>query len=87
MLNAGILEPLSHISDTGSSDQPALQEWKELFDVNFFSVVQTLQFALPYLRKESKGRVVFVSSGAATKGYVGWGAYSASKAALNSLCQ
>lgn len=44
--------------------------------------------ALPVLRKRGggEGRVVFVSSGAAVTGYQGWGAYGASKAALNHLC-
>jgi NAD(P)-dependent dehydrogenase (short-subunit alcohol dehydrogenase family) len=41
---------------------------------------------IPYLR-DSKGSVVFVSSGAALKGYTAWGAYGGSKAALNSLAQ
>lgn len=35
--------------------------------------------------RKSKGRVVFVSSGAAVTGYQGWGAYGASKAAMNHL--
>ena len=40
--------------------------------------------AIPHLRA-SKGRIVFVSSGAATGAYTAWGAYGSSKAALNSL--
>lgn len=46
------------------------------FDVNFFSIITLVQHALPALR-ESKGRVVFVSSGAAINAYHGWGAYCA----------
>jgi NAD(P)-dependent dehydrogenase (short-subunit alcohol dehydrogenase family) len=41
--------------------------------------------AIPELRK-SKGRVVFVSSGAATSATGAWGAYGTSKAAVNHLC-
>jgi NAD(P)-dependent dehydrogenase (short-subunit alcohol dehydrogenase family) len=33
------------------------------------------------------GRIVFVSSGAATSAYTAWGAYGSSKAALNSLAR
>ncbi|KAF8933186.1 hypothetical protein BGZ58_006529 [Dissophora ornata] len=51
------------------------------FDVNFFSIMTLVQHALPALR-ESKGRVIFVSSGAAVNSYHGWGAYCTSKAAL-----
>ena len=40
--------------------------------------------ALPALRK-TNGRVIFTSSGAAINAYTGWGAYGATKAALNHL--
>ncbi|KAF9107506.1 hypothetical protein BGX29_006194 [Mortierella sp. GBA35] len=75
VLNAGVLEPLAPITKTDVKD------WKHNFDVNFFSIVTLVQHALPALR-ESKGRVIFVSSGAAVNAYHGWGAYCASKAAL-----
>jgi len=55
-------------------------------DVNFFSLLHTIQAALPALR-ESKGKIIFVSSGASLKGMYAWGPYSASKAAMNSLCR
>lgn len=38
--------------------------------------------ALPALR-ESKGKIIFTSSGAAVTGYRGWGLYGATKAAMN----
>jgi NAD(P)-dependent dehydrogenase (short-subunit alcohol dehydrogenase family) len=82
VLNAGMLEPLSRVSDSNTS----LELWKKHFDVNFFSLVTAVQAALPALRK-SEGRIVFVSSGAAVKGTAGWGPYNASKAAMNSLCR
>jgi len=40
--------------------------------------------ALPALR-QSKGKIVLTSSGAATAGYPAWGLYGATKAAMNSL--
>jgi NAD(P)-dependent dehydrogenase (short-subunit alcohol dehydrogenase family) len=45
-----------------------------------------VKHAIPHLRA-TKGRVIFTSSGAATKAYTSWGAYGSSKAALNSLSQ
>lgn len=91
--NAGVLEPVQklELADVG--------QWRQLFDVNFFSVVSLVAHAIPHLKK-TKGNVILVSSGASTKGYVschsivsllrianekqyGWGAYGASKAALN----
>jgi NAD(P)-dependent dehydrogenase (short-subunit alcohol dehydrogenase family) len=40
--------------------------------------------ALPHLR-ESKGKIIMVSSGAAIAGYTGWGLYGATKASINHL--
>lgn len=48
------------------------------------SVRVQVKESITELRK-SKGRVIFVSSGAAVTGYQGWGAYGASKAAMNHL--
>ncbi|KAL6309677.1 short-chain dehydrogenase [Sparassis latifolia] len=84
ILNAGTLTPMGKISDPSIP----LDGWKELFDVNFFSLVTTLRVTLPVLRKsELGGRVVFVSSSAATGNVAGWGPYNTSKAAMNSLCR
>lgn len=63
-----------------------LDEWRMAWEVNFFSVLGLCRSAIPHLRATS-GRIVFISSGASQKGYSGWGCYSASKAALNSLCR
>lgn len=46
--------------------------------------VPQIKSCLPALR-ESQGRIVLCSSGAATGAYSTWGAYGASKAALNHL--
>lgn len=43
-----------------------------------------IQPSIPHLRTTS-GRIVLVSSGAATSGYLTWGAYGSSKAAMNHL--
>jgi len=80
ILNAGTLtiSRLEHMD---------LQKLRDEFEVNTFSLVSIIRHALPALRR-SKGRVIFNSSGAATDyGRPGWGAYSASKAALNSICR
>lgn len=61
--NAGVLQPVAQIKDAD------IDEWKTLFDVNFFSIVSLVSQALPHLRK-SKGNIVLVSSGASTKSYV-----------------
>ncbi|SCZ91932.1 BZ3500_MvSof-1268-A1-R1_Chr5-3g08228 [Microbotryum saponariae] len=93
ILNAGTLSPLGKIS----SMTDRLAEHKALFDTNYFSLVSIISHALPFLnerankdlqeREEISGRIVMVSSGASTGGVAGWGAYSASKAAMNSLAR
>ncbi|MBW0563574.1 hypothetical protein O181_103289 [Austropuccinia psidii MF-1] len=80
VLNAGLFK-LERIIESNS-----LEYWKQVFDVNFFSLVTILNHALNHLRN-SNGRVVFISSGAAVSGTAAWGSYNASKAAMNSLCK
>lgn len=61
-------------------DQPDL---RESMQVNAFAPVQILQALLPEMRERDFGRVVNVTSGAPLNCPPGAGAYSASKAALN----
>jgi NAD(P)-dependent dehydrogenase (short-subunit alcohol dehydrogenase family) len=84
ILNAGTLDPMGPITSASTS----LGDWKQHFDVNFFSLITALRAAVPALRKSDLGgRVVFVSSGSAVGGMAGWAPYNASKAAMNSLCR
>lgn len=75
--NAGLLGPVLSIAKLD------VEEWKQTFDINLYAVVHLVQHALPHLKKSGAGRIVAVSSGAATKPYSGWYAYGSSKAALN----
>ncbi|KAI1766795.1 NAD(P)-binding protein [Hypoxylon sp. FL1150] len=79
VVNHGVLSPITRISESSA------EEWRHAYDINVFSAVALVKEAIPELRK-SKGRVVFVSSGAAFGAYAGWGSYGTSKAALNHLC-
>ncbi|KAH9819624.1 short-chain dehydrogenase [Melampsora americana] len=95
ILNAGTME-LGRISET------SMDSWKRVFEVNFFSLLSILPLAIPHLRT-SKGRVVFVSSGASVSKVAGitsvsdhrlfltdaaiWASYNTSKAAMNSLAR
>ncbi|GAA96151.1 uncharacterized protein L969DRAFT_91607 [Mixia osmundae IAM 14324] len=82
ILNAGTVEPMARIASL------ELDQIKEAYDVNFFSLFTALKISLPYLRKaEGGGRVVFTSSGAATGRMAGWAVYNSTKAAMNSLCR
>ncbi len=74
--NAAIIEPIARLADVDA------EAWRRLFDVNVLGAVLLAQAALPQLR-ERGGRVINVSSGAAVRPIRAWGAYCASKAALN----
>jgi NAD(P)-dependent dehydrogenase (short-subunit alcohol dehydrogenase family) len=76
--NAGILAPIAPLAE---SDPEA---WQRNWAVNVFGPVLLSQAALPHLR-QTQGRIVNVSSGAALHVIPGWAAYCVSKAALNHL--
>jgi NAD(P)-dependent dehydrogenase (short-subunit alcohol dehydrogenase family) len=73
--NAGELRPIAKIADS------AIADWRYNLEVNLMAPYYLVRAALPALR-ESKGRVINVSSGAANKAIETWSAYCVSKAAL-----
>lgn len=73
--NAGILEPVSHIADC----KP--EQFRQNILVNLLGPFYLTHGAISALRK-SQGRVINVSSGAATKPIAAWSAYCAAKAGL-----
>lgn len=81
VLNAGMLGQLSAI---GTYD-PTL--WARVFQVNLHSAFMLTHCCLPLLRRSTDARLLFVSSGVARLGRAYWGAYAASKAALENLMQ
>jgi NAD(P)-dependent dehydrogenase (short-subunit alcohol dehydrogenase family) len=74
--NAAVLGPLAYTA------QADFQEWRHTLEVNLMGPFNLIQAALPSLR-ETAGRIVNVSSGAAVTALAGAGAYCVSKAALN----
>jgi NAD(P)-dependent dehydrogenase (short-subunit alcohol dehydrogenase family) len=78
---------VNNASELGPSPLVPLNELplaalRHVFDVNVAAPLALVQAALPLL-VNSRGLVVNVSSDAAVGGYPGWGAYGASKAALD----
>jgi NAD(P)-dependent dehydrogenase (short-subunit alcohol dehydrogenase family) len=76
--NAGVIQPMSLITNVD------IQGWMESWEINFFGPLMLSQLAIPYI-KHRRGRIVNVSSGAAKRAVLGWGAYSTAKAALDHL--
>jgi len=78
---------VNNASHLGLSPLPPLAEYpldaiERVLEVNLIAPLGLVQATLPLLRK-SGGLVINVSSDAASGGYPGWGAYGASKAALD----
>lgn len=75
---------------TGPLASMPLERWQWLLQLNLTSVFQICQAVLPLLRRsgpdaEGGGLIINVSSHAARNAFPDWGAYCASKAALQSL--
>jgi NAD(P)-dependent dehydrogenase (short-subunit alcohol dehydrogenase family) len=77
--NAGLIDPIARIADS----QP--EAWGRVADVNLKGVYHGLRAAIPAMRRRGGGRVVNISSGAATSALEGWSHYCATKAAVLSL--
>ncbi|OJD15245.1 hypothetical protein AJ78_04467 [Emergomyces pasteurianus Ep9510] len=78
VVNHGTLGPVTRLADC------ELEEWREGIEVNLISVLGLLKCAIPHLRN-SHGKIIFTSSGAATSATTGWGLYGSTKAALNHI--
>lgn len=58
------------------------EQWRRDIDVNLTGAFRAIQACLPGMRERRYGRIVAISSGAATSGLPGQVAYAASKAGL-----
>ncbi len=72
----GVLSPLGHI------DPPV---WEEVMAVNVTANWRLIRSMDPLLRAADAGRAIFVTSGVANGVFPYWGAYAASKAALEMM--
>ncbi len=77
--NAGTLIALSPVGHF----RP--QDWQEIMDVNVTANYRLIRSLDPLLRQSDAGRAIFVTSGAAVGAHPYWGAYAASKAALEAM--
>lgn len=63
------------------------KDWQEIFDVNVFGVQRVNRAVLPHMREKKSGLLVHVSSLIGRMVLPFWGAYSASKWALEALAE
>ncbi|PCJ61550.1 MAG: oxidoreductase [Rhodospirillaceae bacterium] len=74
----GVLSPMAHID-------PAV--WEETFALNVTANWRLIRAFDPLLRASDAGRAIFVTSGVGSNAISYYGAYAASKAALNMMVQ
>src|SRR5580658_2177923 len=81
--NAGMLGPLSPLHHVDP------KQWDDVMNVNVTANWRLIRSLDPLLRQSKAGRVVFVTSGAASRQELRayWGPYAASKAALDALAR
>jgi NAD(P)-dependent dehydrogenase (short-subunit alcohol dehydrogenase family) len=79
--NAGVLGPLSPLGHV----EP--KAWDEVIAINVTANFHLIRTMDPLLRLSEAGRVVFVTTGAASNIRAYWGPYAISKAALDALAR
>jgi NAD(P)-dependent dehydrogenase (short-subunit alcohol dehydrogenase family) len=76
--NAGILGPIGPLAEAD------VEGYRENWAVNVLGPLLMAREAIPHLR-QSRGRILNISSGAAVHAVEGWGAYCLAKGAVNQL--
>ena len=69
----------------GCVEDVSVDEFKEQFETNFFSIIRLIQEVAPTMRKQSSGTIVNVSSVVGRIGFPASPAYISSKFALEGL--
>jgi NAD(P)-dependent dehydrogenase (short-subunit alcohol dehydrogenase family) len=65
----------------------AIDDWRPVFEVNFFGSLRLVKAAIPALKRSQGGSVVFVGSQIVRRVFAGRGPYASSKAALLTAAQ
>ncbi len=78
--NAGIA-PLGHVEETG------IGEFKQVMETNFFGAIRCIQTVLPHMRKNQNGTIINITSVSGRMASSPYGAYTASKHALEAASE
>ncbi|MBC8250152.1 MAG: SDR family oxidoreductase [Candidatus Nitrosopelagicus sp.] len=71
----------------GTAEDVSLEEFREQFETNFFSIIRIIQKVAPVMRKQGSGDIVNISSIAGRIGFPVSAAYISSKFALEGLSE
>ncbi len=73
------------LAQAGRFEQLSVEQFRQVFDVNFFAALEGVYAALPHFKKQGFGKIVNVSSVAGKVAFAGSVCYSASKFALTAM--
>jgi NAD(P)-dependent dehydrogenase (short-subunit alcohol dehydrogenase family) len=74
--NAGVYGPF------GAIETVDMAQWRRAFEINLFGTIYPCRAILPHFRERSRGKIVNISGGGATKPMPFISSYAASKAAV-----
>jgi len=73
------------LAQSGRFEQLSVEQFRQVFDVNFFAALEGVYAALPTFKEQGFGKIVNVSSVAGKVAFAGSVCYSASKFALTAM--
>jgi len=68
-------------------EQCSVDDWRPVFEVNFFGSLRLVKAAIPALKRSESGSVIFIGSQITRRVFAGRGPYASSKAALLTAAQ
>jgi NAD(P)-dependent dehydrogenase (short-subunit alcohol dehydrogenase family) len=83
----GLIHCAAELGERTSIGSYTLGVWEKLMAVNVTAPFALSKYLLPLLRHSDSASIIFTSSSVGLKGRAYWGAYAASKAALENLMQ
>ena len=75
------------INITGPTETMKMNDFKRVFDTNFFSQLNLIQTVLPHMRSKKMGLIINITSIAGYLGLPFWSAYCASKASFRIIAE
>lgn len=83
----GLLNNAAVLGNLIPIQQYPLATWNQVIQINLNAQFALCRYCLPLLQEARQGSIIFTSSSAGRQAYAYWGAYTVSKAAIESLAQ
>jgi len=81
LINAAGITTLGYLEDV------PIEEYYNIFNVNFFAPVALIQAVIPAMKEKKSGQIINITSGAGVRGLPGSSSYCATKFSLNGLTE